>query len=227
MIVQTSALRTWQGALPATCEQHYLVRGVFYWDDGFDFNPELGDMDEDFTFEPGARWVSESRLLYFLGAMGNAEYDLKGQLLPMLMEHSYKSVSGTLQRARKNFVGSKALQRASGVANCSLDGSHHCAKKADVCALLRAAVNAADDAADLYLNAPTDGRSRPAGEQQQMQENLADAEATYLLAACVAGVHGGVRGMLAAGAPVSNSPSGRAQSTTGKRKRPAGSSASQ
>ena len=203
------------------------MRGVFYWDDGFDFNPEFGDMDEDFTFEPGVRWVSETRLLWFLGAMGNAEYDLKGQLLPMLMEHSYKSVSGTLQRARKNFVGSKALQRASGVASCSLDGSHHCAKKADVCALLRAAVNAADDAADLYLNAPTDGRSRPAGEQQQMQENLADAEATYLLAACAAGVHGGVRGMLAAGAPVSNSPSGRAQSTTGKRKRPAGSSASQ
>ena len=203
------------------------MRGVFYWDDGFDFNPEFGDMDEDFTFEPGARWVSESRLLYFLGAMGNAEYDLKGQLLPMLMEHSYKSVSGTLQRARKNFVGSKALQRASGVANCSLDGSHHCAKKADVCALLRAAVNAASDAEDLYLMAPTDGRSRPAGEQQQMQENLADAEATYLLAACAAGVHGGVRGMLAAGAPVSHSPSGRAQSTTGKRKRPAGSRASQ
>ena len=227
MIVQTSALRTWQGALPATCEQHYLVRGVFYWDDGFDFNPEFGDMDEDFTFEPGARWVSESRLLYFLGAMGNAEYDLKGQLLPMLMEHSYKSVSGTLQRARKNLIGSKALQRASGVANCSLDGSHHCAKKADVCALLRAAVNAADDAADVYLNAPTDGRSRPAGEQQQMQENLADAEATYLLAACAAGVHGGVRGMLAAGAPVSHSPSGRARSTTRKRKRPAGPSASQ
>ena len=227
MIVQTSALRTWQGALPATCEQHYLVRGVFYWDDGFDFNPEFGDMDEDFTFEPGARWVSESRLLYFLGAMGNAEYDLKGQLLPMLMEHSYKSVSGTLQRARKNLIGSKALQRASGVANCSLDGSHHCAKKADVCALLRAAKNAADDAADVYLNAPTDGRSRPAGEQQQMQENLADAEATYTLAACAAGAHGGVRGMLAAGAPVSNSPSGRAKSTTGKRKRPAGSSASQ
>ena len=61
------------------------MRGVFYWDDGFDFNPEFGDMDEDFTFEPGARWVSESRLLYFLGAMGNAEYDLKGQLLPMLI----------------------------------------------------------------------------------------------------------------------------------------------
>ena len=72
------------------------MRGVFYWDDGFDFNPEFGDMDEDFTFEPGARWVSESRLLYFLGAMGNAEDDLKGQLLPMLMEHSYKSVSGIL-----------------------------------------------------------------------------------------------------------------------------------
>ena len=200
------------------------MRGVFYWDDGFDFNPEFGDMDEDFTFEPGARWVSESRLLYFLGAMGNAEYDLKGQLLPMLMEHSYKSVSGTLQRAQKNFVGSKALQRC--VASCSLDGSHHCAKKADVCALLRAAVNAAGDAEDLYF-IPVDGRSRTAGEQQQMQENLADAEATYLLAACAAGVHGGVRGMLAAGAPVSNSPSGRAKSTTGKRKRPAGSSASQ
>ena len=223
MIVQTSALRTWQGALPATCEQHYLVRGVFYWDDGFDFNPEFGDMDEDFTFEPGARWVSESRLLNFLGAMGNAEYDLKGQLLPMLMEHSYKSVSGTLQRARKNFVGSKALH----VANCSLDGSHHCAKKADVCALLRAAVKAADDAADLYLDAPTDGRSRPAGEQQQMQESLADAEATYTLAACAAGAHGGVRGMLAAGAPVSRSPSGRAQSTTRKRTRQGGASASQ
>ena len=142
------------------------------------------------------------------------------------MEHSYKSVSGTLRRARKDFVGSKALH----VANCSLDGSHHCAKKADVCALLRAAVNAADGAADLYLDAPTGGRSRPAGEQlrkQQMQESLADAEATYLLAACAAGVHGGVRGMLAAGAPVSHSPSGRAQSTARKRKRPAGPSASQ
>ena len=183
-------------------------------------------MDEDFTFEPGARWVSESRLLYFLGAMGNAEDDLKGQLLPMLMEHSYKSVSGILRRARKDFIGSKTAQRGSGVANCSLDGSHHCAKKADVCALLRAAVNAAGDAEDLYF-IPVDGRSRTAGEQQQMQENLADAEATYTLAACAAGVHGGVRGMLAAGAPVSNSPSGRAQSTTGKRKRPAGSSASQ
>ena len=180
-------------------------------------------MDEDFTFEPGAHWVSESNLLWFLGALGEKENDFKGQLLPLLMEHSYKSVSGTLRRARKDFVGSKALH----VANCSLDGSHHCAKKADVCALLRAAVNAADDAADLYLNAPTDGRSRPAGEQQQMQENLADAEATYLLAACAAGVHGGVRGMLAAGAPVSHSPSGRAQSTTRKRKRPAGPSASQ
>ena len=223
MIVQTSALRTWQGALPATCEQHYLVRGVFYWDDGFDFNPEFGDMDEDFTFEPGAHWVSESKLLWFLGALGEKENDFKGQLLPLLMHHSYNSVSGTLRRARKDFVGSKALH----VANCSLDGSHHCAKKADVCALLRAAVNAADDAADLYLNAPTDGRSRPAGEQQQMQESLADAEATYLLAACAAGVHGGVRGMLAAGAPVSHSPSERARSTTRKRKRPAGPSASQ
>ena len=199
------------------------MRGVFYWDDGFDFNPEFGDMDEDFTFEPGAHWVSESNLLWFLGALGEKENDFKGQLLPLLMEHSYKSVSGTLRRARKDFVGSKALH----VANCSLDGSHHCAKKADVCALLRAAVNAADDAADVYLNAPTDGRSRPAGEQQQMQENLADAEATYLLAACAAGVHGGVRGMLAAGAPVSRSPSGRAQSTTRKRTRQGGASASQ
>ena len=199
------------------------MRGVFYWDDGFDFNPEFGDMDEDFTFEPGAHWVSESSLLWFLGALGEKENDFKGQLLPLLMEHSYKSVSGTLRRARKDFVGSKALH----VANCSLDGSHHCAKKADVCALLRAAVNATDDAADLYLDAPTDGRSRPAGEQQQMQESLSDAEATYLLAACAAGVHGGVRGMLAAGAPVSHSPSGRAQSTTRKRKRPAGPSASQ
>ena len=199
------------------------MRGVFYWDDGFDFNPEFGDMDEDFTFEPGAHWVSESNLLWFLGALGEKENDFKGQLLPLLMKHSYKSVSGTLRRARKDFVGSKALP----VANCSLDGSHNCAKKADVCALLRAAVNAADDAADVYLNAPTDGRSRPAGEQQQMQENLADAEATYLLAACAAGVHGGVRGMLAAGAPVSHSPSGRARSTTRKRKRPAGPSASQ
>ena len=183
-------------------------------------------MDEDFTFELGVRWVSETRLLWFLGAMGNAEDDLKGQLLPMLMEHSYKSVFGTLQRARKDFVGSKTLQRASGVANCSLDGSHHCAKKADVCALLRAAVKAAGDAEDLYF-IPVDGRSRTAGEQQQMQENLADAEATYTLAACAAGVHGGVRGMLAAGAPVSHSPSGRAQSATRKRKRPAGPSASQ
>ena len=154
-------------------------------------------MDEDFTFEPGAHWVSESKLLWFLGALGEKENDFKGQLLPLLMAHSYTSVSGTLRRARKDFVGSKALH----VASCSLDGSHHCAKKADVCALLRAAVNAADDAADLYLNAPTDGRSRPAGEQQQMQDNLADAEATYLLAACAAGVHGGVRGMLAAGLP--------------------------
>ena len=179
-------------------------------------------MDEDFTFEPGAHWVSESNLLWFLGALGEKENDFKGQLLPLLMKHSYKSVSGTLRRARKDFVGSKALP----VANCSLDGSHHCAKKADVCALLRAAVNAAGDAEDLYF-IPVDGRSRTAGEQQQMQENLADAEATYTLAACAAGVHGGVRGMLAAGAPVSNSPSGRAQSTTGKRKRPAGSSASQ
>ena len=200
------------------------MRGVFYWDDGFDFNPEFGDMDEDFTFEPGAHWVSESKLLWFLGAMGEKENDFKGQLLPLLMEHSYTSVSCTLRRARKDFVGSKALQRC--VASCSLDGSHHCAKKADVCALLRAAVNAAGDAEDLYF-IPVDGRSRTAGEQQQMQENLADAEATYLLAACAAGVHGGVRGMLAAGAPVSNSPSGRAKSTTGKRKRPAGSSASQ
>ena len=202
------------------------MRGVFYWDDGFDFNPEFGDMDEDFTFEPGAHWVSESNLLWFLGALGEKENDFKGQLLPLLMKHSYKSVSGTLRRARKDFVGSKALP----VANCSLDGSHNCAKKADVCALLRAAVNATDDAADLYLDAPTDGRSRPAGEQlrkQQMQESLADAEATYLLAACAAGVHGGVRGMLAAGAPVSHSPSGRARSTTRKRKRPAGPSASQ
>ena len=202
------------------------MRGVFYWDDGFDFNPEFGDMDEDFTFEPGARWVSESKLLWFLGALGEAENDFKGQLLPMLINHSYKSVSGTLRRARKDFIGSKALQRASGMASCSLDGSHHCAKKADVCALLRAAVKAAGDAEDLYF-IPVDGRSRTAGEQQQMQENLADAEATYLLAACAAGVHGGVRGMLAAGAPVSHSPSGRAQSTTRKRKRPAGSSASQ
>ena len=199
------------------------MRGVFYWDDGFDFNPEFGDMDEDFTFEPGAHWVSESNLLWFLGALGEKENDFKGQLLPLLMKHSYKSVSGTLRRARKDFVGSKALP----VANCSLDGSHNCAKKADVCALLRAAVNAVDDAADLYLDAPTDGRSRPAGEQQQMQESLADAEATYLLAACAAGVHGGVRGMLAAGAPVSHSPSERARSTTRKRKRPAGPSASQ
>ena len=189
------------------------MRGVFYWDDGFDFNPEFGDMNE-------------SDLLWFLGALGEKENDFKGQLLPLLIEHSYKSVSCTLRRARKDFVGSKALH----MANCSLDGSHHCAKKADVCALLRAAVNATDDAADLYLDAPTDGRSRPAGEQlreQQMQESLADAEATYLLAACAAGVHGGVRGMLAAGTPVSHSPGGRAQSTTRKRKSPAGPSASQ
>ena len=179
-------------------------------------------MDEDFTFEPGAHWVSESNLLWFLGALGEKENDFKGQLLPLLMEHSYKSVSGTLRRARKDFVGSKALH----VANCSLDGSHHCAKKADVCALLRAAVNAASDAEDLYF-IPVDGRSRTAGEQQQMQENLADAEATYTLAACAAGAHGGVRGMLAAGAPVSRSPSGRAQSTTRKRTRQGGASASQ
>ena len=179
-------------------------------------------MDEDFTFEPGAHWVSESNLLWFLGALGEKENDFKGQLLPLLMKHSYKSVSGTLRRARKDFVGSKALH----VANCSLDGSHHCAKKADVCALLRAAVNAASDAEDLYF-IPVDGRSRTAGEQQQMQENLADAEATYTLAACAAGAHGGVRGMLAAGAPVSRSPSGQAQSTTRKRTRQGGASASQ
>ena len=200
------------------------MRGVFYWDDGFDFNPEFGDMDEDFTFEPGAHWVSESKLLWFLGALGEKENDFKGQLLPLLMEHSYTSVSCTLRRARKDFVGSKALQRC--VASCSLDGSHHCAKKADVCALLRAAVNAASDAEDLYF-IPVDGRSRTAGEQQQMQENLADAEATYTLAACAAGAHGGVRGMLAAGAPVSRSPSGRAQSTTRKRTRQGGASDSQ